>query len=414
MGDIYSNCLCNIAATKSVDSDGGIFFERDPNLVKPVKLAIKWTGRDKRAVIIHGQGVYYIYLDGLWADHVESAPLNTRGWVIQERLLSPWIIHFGERLFWECNATAACEIAPTGKPYLGGYGYKGFCRDLRSALMQLSLGSFQPLEGQHEPKKMAYAKWCELIEKYSDCKLSKDDDILVAVSGIAKIMSQAIGDEYLAGLWRSRFLLDLLWSPHFPKGFIRPPELDRASPYRAPSWSWASIKGPIWPGNHQSISAADLGFSDTKVDVVELLQVIINAKGEDMTGQVTGGNFSVRCRTFYATWDQKETYNNNLEINVMDNVFKGVVYLDEKGTWERLVSSKDNSLLCMPIFLKCSRAGNTYMSCDGLVLEPTGLRKGDYVRIGLFGASCRAPTMVDFLAYTEVYNKRRKETVTLY
>jgi hypothetical protein len=110
----------------------------------------------------------------------------------------------------------------------------------------------------------------------------------------------------------------------------------------------------------------------------------------------------------------KENYDNNLEINVTDNVFKGCVYLDEKGTWERLVSSKDNSLLCMPIFLEGSRASYTYMSCDGLVLEPTGLRKGDYVHIGLLGASCRAPIMANFLAYTEVYNEGRKETVTVY
>lgn len=46
MGNIYSNCLCSITVTKSVNSNGGIFFERDPKLVKPVKLAIKWTGRD--------------------------------------------------------------------------------------------------------------------------------------------------------------------------------------------------------------------------------------------------------------------------------------------------------------------------------------------------------------------------------
>jgi Heterokaryon incompatibility protein (HET) len=46
MGEIYQHCFCNIAATASPNSDGGIFVERDVErdveLLKPLNLGIKW------------------------------------------------------------------------------------------------------------------------------------------------------------------------------------------------------------------------------------------------------------------------------------------------------------------------------------------------------------------------------------
>lgn len=48
---------------------------------------------------------------------VLEAPLNQRGWVLQERLLAPRILHFCRReLFWECCETAASETYPSGLP----------------------------------------------------------------------------------------------------------------------------------------------------------------------------------------------------------------------------------------------------------------------------------------------------------
>lgn len=110
MGQIYRQCLRNIAATKSSDSEGGIFFDRDPQLVKPLKLAVKF--RETYKGVDH-QGNYYVWLSDVSDDHVEASPLNKRGWVLQGRLLSPKVLHFSDQIFWECKTENFCEIMPT-------------------------------------------------------------------------------------------------------------------------------------------------------------------------------------------------------------------------------------------------------------------------------------------------------------
>ena len=46
-----------------------------------------------------------------------DAPVNTRAWVVQERLLAPRTLHFGrDQLFWECRTFEACESFPGGLP----------------------------------------------------------------------------------------------------------------------------------------------------------------------------------------------------------------------------------------------------------------------------------------------------------
>jgi hypothetical protein len=94
MGDIYQHAMFNIAATGFTDGSRGLFVERDPGLVDPVRLQLK------RAFEVVGMsnpepGVYRLVEMSTWIEGVEHAPLNYRGWVIQERFLSPRILHFG-------------------------------------------------------------------------------------------------------------------------------------------------------------------------------------------------------------------------------------------------------------------------------------------------------------------------------
>jgi hypothetical protein len=58
-------------------------------------------------------GNYYVWLSDVWDDHVEASPLNKRGWVLQERLLSPKVLHFSDQIFWEYKTENFCEIMPT-------------------------------------------------------------------------------------------------------------------------------------------------------------------------------------------------------------------------------------------------------------------------------------------------------------
>ncbi|EEU37918.1 uncharacterized protein NECHADRAFT_88233 [Fusarium vanettenii 77-13-4] len=70
-------------------------------------------------------------------------------------------------------------------------------------------------------------------------------DKLIACPGIVKRMIEIVQDEYVAGMRRRYLEGELLWMAcgnHQSGGCKRPRE------YRAPTWSWASIDGPVTPG----------------------------------------------------------------------------------------------------------------------------------------------------------------------
>ena len=233
--------------------------------------------------------IYYVVPDpNLWARKLIDQPLNRRCWVLQERILSPRVLHFGsEQLFWECQQFVACETYHRCLPaslrqntlidiktlQLGDelqddrWPAKYVLQDLRAATWTKRLwyalkAMFQPTIHQevtlHATKKSAsvYRDWDAVVELYSMQFLTYEKDKLVAISGIANSISKleppgAPTNGYLSGLWQSSLPAYLLWitdenesSGGGPRG------AERLTPkkiyeYVAPSWSWASIFGKI-------------------------------------------------------------------------------------------------------------------------------------------------------------------------
>jgi hypothetical protein len=98
MSDIYTQASCTIAPTAATDSHSGIFFDRNPEELQP-----------------HVIGSYRFGRQDVYTKDIDEAPLNSRAWVCQKRLLSRRIIHLCRRqLFWECHETLACESYPDG------------------------------------------------------------------------------------------------------------------------------------------------------------------------------------------------------------------------------------------------------------------------------------------------------------
>jgi hypothetical protein len=83
----------------------------------------------------------------------------------------------------------------------------------------------------------AHERWLSIVEEYSAKMITHPTDRLPALSGIAQIMQERTGDEYIAGLWRRDLVAGLLWARVYTRS--------RASTYVAPTWSWASFLGPI-------------------------------------------------------------------------------------------------------------------------------------------------------------------------
>lgn len=196
MQDIYAGGICNLAATVASNGVGGFFVDRNAALITPIALEIRLKDHKE---------LYYCYRGDRIYDNVRRAPLNRRGWVLQERLLSPRTIHFSEQLYWECRELTSSEMLPLCIERVSEDSYRdGYDEHIHSK------SSFSvPLRDLQDK----YDLWRSVLHEFSMCNLTEEKDKLVAISGLAKkLNSLSEGDEYYGGLWKANLLLDLLWS----------------------------------------------------------------------------------------------------------------------------------------------------------------------------------------------------------
>jgi hypothetical protein len=226
MGRVYANSVCNIAASASGDLNEGLFRTRDCEDIRP--------GLVRAAVTTNTVVETYYILDLSYSDRqLFSGSLFARGWIFQERLLAPRVIYFADsQVFWECFTEHKCEALPLGIPFIQS------SKDLEPLWAEQSQQDqiSQQQKGRLPPEVLK--KWNKLVEAYSQCDFTKMSDKLPAFSGISDLFQKAYGDVYIAGIWKSSLLEQLgysVWHP-VPK---------RTSENHVPSWSWASLHGPI-------------------------------------------------------------------------------------------------------------------------------------------------------------------------
>jgi hypothetical protein len=156
-------------------------------------------------------------------------PLSQRAWALQERWLAPRILHFSStQILFEC--------------YCHFLSHSGFYRKGRSDTLFPSTAPRNSLSCASDAEKKQL-RWQAVLNAYSRLTLTRPEDKLPALAGLARAFSQQLGngkeDEYIAGLWRSTLLENLIWQA------IGTTSPSPSSSYRAPSWSWAAIDGPF-------------------------------------------------------------------------------------------------------------------------------------------------------------------------
>lgn len=115
--------------------------------------------------------------------------------------------------------------------------------------------------------------WKRIVEAYSQTLLTKPQDKLAALSGIARRFSQKYEYKYVAGLMmKDHHPQALSWT--FPDGSRI------IEPYRAPSWSWASREGRISMPQEQNYYRPLCSIDDIALDY---------ASHGDLYGPIVGG-----------------------------------------------------------------------------------------------------------------------------
>lgn len=251
MNKVYKNSHLTLGALASPDAHGGFFKERNPEMVRPCPFKIR-TEDD-------GLVDCLVIKSDFWEKDVRQAPLNQRAWVLQERLLAPRTLYFGQtQIYWECQELHACEIFPAGTPVefiseiedpeaIDAVSVKSFRRTV-SWLADTTIDkSYEDPELDNQRLYYSpYRVWDGILQSYTRCALTKPADKFVAISGVVKEFTSLVGDDYLAGLWRRVFLDGLLWRVHEDPstGHFVPAVRPDESQYRAPSWSWAALDSP--------------------------------------------------------------------------------------------------------------------------------------------------------------------------
>ncbi|KAI0193788.1 heterokaryon incompatibility protein-domain-containing protein [Xylaria flabelliformis] len=204
------------------------------------------------------------------------ANLYSRGWVLQERLLSPRIIHFGHFLSWECHTCLTTEI----------YDESMILHGARSSQLPLSERGWVFADESSEYPTNA-ARWWRLVQIYTRSNLTYQNDKLVAVAGLARAFSSVIREPYYAGIWGGAdFLLSLLWTSWPRISVMNIPQ----TRYRAPSWSWASVEGEVY---YEPTSRSVSRIITQKL--VQIQSISTEPRRGDAYGEIKGGELVLKA-----------------------------------------------------------------------------------------------------------------------
>jgi hypothetical protein len=329
MTQIYSNAYLTIAAGSATHCDGGILNKQDRRQLLAVPL--------KNFSLTTSSLTHHI--------QKESSPLSRRAWTLQERELSPRILWFFKHMVsFECREEWASEGEPHGQRHL----FDKF--GVRDRSLHITLGLGQGVQGSDGPPLLhpsdhgkVFLCWRTIIEEYSSRELTRASDKLPALSGLAHLVQAAVRSEYAAGLWCNDLLRSLLWRRLRPNiaalsrvqsmptdaGDEASPSLMRpirrfsnyisdfitASPisqstqpmnsstalanaepdqFAAPSWSWASVKGPIdYRVALQSRHKDKAGLKNTLSPII--VSIDVKPIGSDPLGEVVSGRITLVC-----------------------------------------------------------------------------------------------------------------------
>jgi hypothetical protein len=334
MTNVYGEAVLNVAAVGVVDGSVGCFFERSKTWRCQATISVEHQEKTLEFFPFHFQKL------------LTETPLASRGWALQERILPRRTVFFGQtQVFWECNELQACEI----------------------------FAHHYPPEIRPEKLWPITTKGLKnIVASYSRCNITFSRDKLVALSGLAKLMQQESGIEYVAGLWRKNLESQLRWQRTHSPG-----RRERPAVYRAPSWSWASIDGSLMIPKRSDLSE----MASHHILNVTVRRVLIQPLSPDNPfGEILSATLNLRC-DYLCRANLHEIEDSDRGYTLIDlerKTFRISVLFDCSEVFE----NRRLRAHLLPIYTY-----KTKFLCNGLILQPTGNSTGQYRRIGILTVS---------------------------
>lgn len=356
MEAIYRHCYLNISARGASNVEDGCFIARPPEA--PV-CRLPWTCH--RCSECPFTGWMYIRSPERRIENVRTTPCDTRGWILQEQLLSPRVLYYGSgQLYWECCQTTLRQDGRLDENALIRFGN---FPEFKQALGVARNSSFQQTqEDQHADERQRI--WYQIVEEYTRRQLTFQSDKLAAISGLAKAFQRQTGKQYIAGFWKEDLFPGLTW---YRRGKIPESVADHQ-----PSWSWAKMCGHIgfaavmpWGITEGYLTGASCETVDVTVREAGRLNPYDNLSEARL--RMKGHLVEVLYQEATAELD----YLRNDSIFMLNGLALGSV------TEDLLPSKWQHSGKVYCVLL------NTGVSASGIVLVPKEDEKDTYSRVGM-------------------------------
>jgi hypothetical protein len=156
-----------------------------------------------------------------------------------------------------------------------------------------------------------HKSWFEIINLYSHRSLTRHEDKLVAMSGIASFIQRNTKFTYNSGLWQEIMSLNLLWI------MISNPSarLKRS----VPTWSWASVDGTIINRLREAVPLENNQFRSLWEDLVlhvdKEMQLLTITKINDLVMsssiELFGSIWSLKPGSVNVLWDILDVLSDN-------------------------------------------------------------------------------------------------------
>ncbi|CZR58138.1 uncharacterized protein PAC_08029 [Phialocephala subalpina] len=268
--------------------------------------------------------------------------LASRGWALQERVLPHRNLFFTRtQVFWNCDKHSFCECLPY---HLSSTAY--------------SIQSWELGFETSEDRKTGI--WSYLIQAYSPTKLTLTKDKFTAISGLAKIMSTEVDDEYVAGLWRRGLESRLCWGV---RNGAR--QENRRLTLRQLGPGLPSMVGSSWIGFPFQIA----------LRMRKLKKIDISYTSTNRFGQISDAILQIAGWVSHVSMQRDDGHENHFSVVMPGMFFHVAAFFD---------SFKPSTNDVLVVTLLPTRFPADIGHYEGLILQRVSNERGIYKRIGRF------------------------------
>lgn len=354
MGLVYSNAYITISTLSSSSCQDGFLHRPSPSPTAD-EIVSGWYDDDALdSEMAETNDMIEDYASSSW---------STRGWTFQEEKLSTRLVYFGtSRVHFCCSNWIYSEGNST-----------------RSEVYERSimdLGRDDPIPNRHQA---LVTFWKEsLVPQFSARLFTVARDKLPAIAGVAKYIGDVTGDEYVAGLWKSSLVSELMWCCNaLPCRFtaLLAALSPDAAQYTAPSWSWARFP---------AAANMDFYFGEAQTRGLALeagIDVAVTQVGPNVYGEILCAELAVTTKVWLASREHCRFYlgDNYRRVGNWRNWSSISCILDWSSEDEWEASQRIELALVGSYFC----AGKTQKRWYGILVYPCPT-VGKYYRVGIF------------------------------